>query len=69
MEFATFRPVIYLESETASVFLEKREQVDAYRRILGLLARTALGEGESTEFIATLATELYADREDYDDRP
>ncbi|MGH3854581.1 MAG: helix-turn-helix domain-containing protein [Pseudonocardiaceae bacterium] len=69
MEFATFRPVIYLESETASVFLEQREQVEAYRRILGLLARTALGEGESTEFIATLATELYAGREDCDDRP
>ncbi|MGH3773785.1 MAG: Scr1 family TA system antitoxin-like transcriptional regulator [Pseudonocardiaceae bacterium] len=64
MEFAEFRPVIYLESETASVFLEKREQVAAYRRILGLLAQTALSEGESAELIATLATELYAGRED-----
>ncbi|MGH3721350.1 MAG: Scr1 family TA system antitoxin-like transcriptional regulator [Pseudonocardiaceae bacterium] len=69
LEFAEFRPVIYLESETASVFLEKREQVAAYRRILGLLAQTALGEGESAELIATLATELYAGREDCDDRP
>jgi hypothetical protein len=69
MEFAEFRPVVYLESETASVFLEKPEQIAAYRRILGLLAGAALGEGESAELIATLATELYGDREDHDDRP
>ncbi|MGH3813790.1 MAG: helix-turn-helix domain-containing protein [Pseudonocardiaceae bacterium] len=68
MEFAEFRPVVYLESETASVFLEKPEEIAAYRRILGLLAETALGEGESAELIATLATELYADREDHDNR-
>jgi Domain of unknown function (DUF5753) len=55
--------VAYLESETASLFLEKPEEIAAYRRILGLLAETALGEGESAELIATLATELYADRE------
>jgi len=69
MEFAEFRPVIYLESETAGVFLEKREQVAAYRRILGLPAQTALSEEESTELTATLATELYAGREGYDDCP
>ncbi len=69
MEFAEFRPVAYLESETASLFLEKTEEIAAYRRILGLLAETALGERESTELIATLATGLYADREDHDDRP
>jgi len=68
MEFAEFRPVAYLESETSSLFLEKPEETRAYRRILGALADTALGEGESRELIATVATELYADREDYDDR-
>ncbi|MGH3693562.1 MAG: helix-turn-helix domain-containing protein [Pseudonocardiaceae bacterium] len=68
MEFAEFRPVAYLESETASLFLEKPEEIAAYRRILGLLAQTALSEGESTELIATLANELYADREDHDHR-
>jgi len=68
MEFAEFRPVVYLESETTSLFLEKPEEIAAYRRILGLLAQTALGERESAELIATLATELYADREDHDDR-
>ncbi|MGH3830985.1 MAG: Scr1 family TA system antitoxin-like transcriptional regulator [Pseudonocardiaceae bacterium] len=68
MEFATFRPVIYLESATASVFLEKPEQITAYRSILRALAKTALGEEESRELIATLATELAADREDHHDR-
>ena len=68
MEFAEFRPVAYLESQTASVFLERPEEIAAYRRILGLLAETALGEEESAALIATLATELYADREDHDDR-
>ena len=62
MEFAEFRPVVYLESETSSVFLEEPEQIAAYRRILGALAETALGEEESRELIATLATELYADQ-------
>lgn len=68
MEFAEFTPVAYLESETSSVFLELPVEIDAYRGILGALAKTALSEEESRELIATLATELYADREDYDDR-
>jgi Domain of unknown function (DUF5753) len=68
MEFAEFKPVAYLESETSSVSLEKPEEVAAYRRILGALTDTALGEGQSRELIAALATELYADGEDHDDR-
>ncbi|MDQ3987676.1 MAG: helix-turn-helix domain-containing protein [Actinomycetota bacterium] len=68
LEFADFKPVAYLESETSSLFLEKPEETRAYRRILGALAGTALGEGQSRELIATVATELYADREDHDDR-
>jgi transcriptional regulator with XRE-family HTH domain len=68
MEFAEFKPVAYLESETSSVFLEKPVEIQAYRNILGALADTALGEGESRQLIATLATELSADREDHDDR-
>ena len=68
MEFAEFKPVVYLESETSSLFLEKPVEIDAYQRILGALAETALEEGESRQLIAILATELYADREDHDDR-
>jgi transcriptional regulator with XRE-family HTH domain len=68
MEFAEFKPVAYLESETSSLFLEKPEEIQAYRNILGALAKTALGEGQSRELIAALATRLYADGEDHDDR-
>ena len=68
MEFAEFHPVAYLESETSSLFLEKPEETRAYRRILGALAETALDEGQSRKLIATVATELYADREDHHDR-
>ncbi|MGB6165859.1 MAG: helix-turn-helix transcriptional regulator [Pseudonocardiaceae bacterium] len=64
MEFAEFHPVIYLDSETSSLFLERREEATAYQRILAALADAALDEGQSRELIATLATELYADRED-----
>ncbi|MGH3770421.1 MAG: helix-turn-helix domain-containing protein [Pseudonocardiaceae bacterium] len=68
MEFTEFKPVIYLESETSSLFLEKREETVAYRRILAALAGAALGEGESRELIAAVATELDADGKDHDDR-
>ncbi|MGH3778261.1 MAG: helix-turn-helix domain-containing protein [Pseudonocardiaceae bacterium] len=68
MEFAEFKPVAYLESETSSVFLEKPEEIQAYRNILGALADTALNEGQSRELIASVATGLYADGEDHDDR-
>jgi hypothetical protein len=68
MEFAHFNPVVYLGDETSSLFLETLEEIESYQRILGKLAQTALGEGESRQMIATLATELYADREDDDDR-
>ncbi len=68
MEFAEFKPVVYLDSETACLFLEKPEEIAAYQRILGVLAETALGEGQSRELITALATELCPDREDHDDR-
>ncbi|MGB6162887.1 MAG: helix-turn-helix transcriptional regulator [Pseudonocardiaceae bacterium] len=68
MEFAQFKPVAYLESETSCLFLEEPEEIAAYQRILGTLARTALSERQSTELIAALATRLSADREDHDER-
>jgi transcriptional regulator with XRE-family HTH domain len=68
MEFAEFKPVAYLEGETACLFLEKPEEIQAYRRILGALADTALGEGQSRQLIAALATRFAADRGGHDDR-
>ncbi|MGH3769189.1 MAG: helix-turn-helix domain-containing protein [Pseudonocardiaceae bacterium] len=68
MEFAEFKPVAYLESETSSLFLERPVEIQAYRCILAALADTALSEGQSRELIAALATGLYANGEDHDDR-
>lgn len=68
MDFAEFKPVVYLESETSCAFLEKPEEIAAYRNILTALDRTALGEGQSKEIIAALATKSYGNREDHDDR-
>ncbi|MGQ0839428.1 helix-turn-helix domain-containing protein [Actinokineospora sp.] len=67
MEFTSFKPVVYLESETSSVFLERPEEIAAYQSILSALADTALDEGQSRELIAALAVELYADRKDEDE--
>jgi hypothetical protein len=64
MEFPEFHPVIYLEAETTALFLEKREQVTAYRRILYGLAEVALDEGHSRDLIAVVAQELSANLED-----
>jgi uncharacterized protein DUF5753 len=66
MEFAEIKPVVYLESETSSLFLELPIEIDAYRSILDSLDATALSEGQSREFIGDLAVELYGDREDED---
>ncbi len=63
MEFTRFTPVAYLDSETACLFLEQPEEIAAYRRILDVLAETALSEGQSRQLIAALATGLAADRE------
>lgn len=61
MEFAEFKPIVYLDSETSSLFLEEPEEISAYKRILAALEDTTLDEGQSREMIASVATELYAD--------
>ena len=65
MEFAEFKPVVYVEEETAGHFMEEPEEIAAYRRIFEQLADCALDEGESRDLIAALAVELYGeDRHD-----
>ncbi|GAA1988975.1 helix-turn-helix transcriptional regulator [Amycolatopsis minnesotensis] len=63
MEFRDFKPVVYLDSETSCLFLEEDVEIAAYRRILSGLADKALDEGQSKEFIANLAVELYSSGE------
>jgi hypothetical protein len=66
MEFVDFKPIVYLDSETSSLFLEEPEEIAAYRSILASLENTALDEGQSRDLIGRLAVELYADRDDHD---
>ena len=59
LEFAEIKPVVYVETETAAVFLEEDEEIAAYQRILGSLAAAALDERKSKELIGRLAVDLY----------
>jgi hypothetical protein len=61
MEFSEFKPVAYVEEETAGHFLEEPDEIAAYRKIFADLADCALGERESRDLIATLAVELYGE--------
>jgi hypothetical protein len=64
MEFKQIKPVVYLESETSSLFLELPIEIQSYRDILAALDATALPEGQSKDFIGDLAIELYGDHDD-----
>ena len=64
MEFDTITPIVYLDSETSSLFLELPVEIEAYQSILAALDATALPEGQSRDFIAELAVELYGDGDD-----
>jgi hypothetical protein len=68
MEFTEFKPVVYIEEETAGHFLEEPEEIGTYRKIFASLANGALDEGQSRDLIAKLAVELYGDGEDGHDR-
>ncbi len=64
MEFAEFKPVVYVEEETAGHFLELPVEIALYRRIFAALDDCALCEGQSIDLIAALAVELYAEGDD-----
>jgi Domain of unknown function (DUF5753) len=64
MEFKSIKPVVYLDSETSSLFLELPVQIHSYRDILAALDETALPEGQSRDFIGDLAVRLYGEQDD-----
>jgi transcriptional regulator with XRE-family HTH domain len=68
MHYADHKPVIYVETQTASLFLEEKKDVDVYRTVLGMIGRVALDEGRSREFLARLASE-YDRVDEGDDGP
>jgi len=60
LRFAEFKPIVYLDSETASLFLEESVEIVAYGRILERLAADALDGEQSRGLIAELAMRLYS---------
>ncbi|MEV5719429.1 helix-turn-helix transcriptional regulator [Amycolatopsis mediterranei] len=54
IESADFSPVVYIDSEDSSLFLEEPADLAAYRRVLKGLAQIALDQAESKRFIADL---------------
>jgi hypothetical protein len=56
MGYTDRRPVVYLESELVSTFVEERSIVEAYRAIRHELDRIALSEEESQSLLTDLAS-------------
>jgi transcriptional regulator with XRE-family HTH domain len=55
LEIRDFKPIIYLQNETSSLFLELRPEVNAYRNILTSLDKQALDEALSRQLLGTIA--------------
>lgn len=58
MRYREHRPTIYVENHISSLFLEKTEDVEVYRKLLAQVAGFALDGGESREWLAALASEV-----------
>jgi transcriptional regulator with XRE-family HTH domain len=59
LESGSFKPVVCIEGEATSMYLEEPYEIDAYRRVLSGLESVALGEEDSRRFITDLARQLY----------
>jgi transcriptional regulator with XRE-family HTH domain len=68
MDFVGIPSVVYLEGETSGLFLEEADEIKTYRKVFEAFAGAALDEGQSRDVIGSLATAVYADREEHDDR-
>lgn len=55
--YAEDSPVVYLEQETTSTFLESRADLATYRRTAQRLANVALSDAQSREFFTRMASE------------
>ncbi|QWF80086.1 helix-turn-helix domain-containing protein [Amycolatopsis sp. CA-230715] len=69
LRFAEHRPVVYVENQTTSLFLEKPEDLDVYRQRLSRVAGFALDGGESREWLARLASEYHRAKDGSCERP
>ena len=57
MRFDGHHPVVYVETQTVSLFLEKVSEVATYLQMVDKLELAALNEGQSRELIAQLASD------------
>jgi len=56
-----FKPVVYLENETSSLFLETPAEIQAYRGIVAALNDTALDARHSRDLVASTAQQFSAE--------
>jgi hypothetical protein len=67
MTFLDLKPVVHLESDTSVQFVQRTETVETYQEISNKLARVALSQGESREWLARVARALGPSREERHD--
>lgn len=67
MTYPKAQPVVYVENEVASLFLDGSAYVGRYRQILSRLADVALDKEESRSWLAQRASDHDRPREDHDD--
>jgi hypothetical protein len=64
LEHKVHKPAVYVEMETASLFITRPDTVSKYEDIRKRLAAVALDEGESRSWLAQRASEFDRPRED-----
>jgi hypothetical protein len=58
MSYADHDPVVEIEQDAVTLFLDRKTHTDHYRKVLNRLDRVALDEGESRRILAELASEF-----------
>ena len=58
MKYVENDPVVYVEQEAVSLFLDRRIHIEHHRKVLARLDQVALDEGESRQVLADLASEF-----------
>lgn len=58
MRYVQHDPVVYVEQEAVSLFLDRRSHIDHFRKVLNRLDQVALDGGESRRVLADLAGEF-----------
>jgi transcriptional regulator with XRE-family HTH domain len=66
MRYAEHDPVVNVEQEAVSLFLDRKVHSDHFWKVLNRLDRVALDEGESRQLLAGLASEFEQPEEGHD---